>query len=124
MLAGLPREIEEYIIDAEEKCSVCGGELKVIGKEIVRTEVEFKPATLIVKQIVCQVAKCKVCGSDVNDRPEHIQKASVPAKVLPHSIATHSLVAQIMYQKFGMGAPFARQEKDFYQMGLDGERDE
>lgn len=119
MLAGLPKEIEEYIIDAEEKCSVCGGELKVIGKEIVRTEVEFKPATLIVKQIVRQIAKCKSCSSDGNDRPVHIQKASVPAKVLPHSIATHSLVAQIMYQKFGMGAPFARQEKDFYQMGLE-----
>lgn len=119
MLAGLPKEIEEYIIDAEEKCSVCGGELKVIGKEIVRTEVEFKPATLIVKQIVRHIAKCKSCSSDGNDRPVHIQKASVPAKVLPHSIATHSLVAQIMYQKFGMGAPFARQEKDFYQMGLE-----
>ena len=119
MLAGLPKEIEENIIDAEEKCSVCGGELKVIGKEIVRTEVEFKPATLIVKQIVRQIAKCKSCSSDGNDRPAHIQKASVPAKVLPHSIATHSLVAQIMYQKFGMGAPFARQEKDFYQMGLE-----
>lgn len=118
MLAGLTKEIEEYIIDAEEKCSVCGGELKVIGKEIVRTEVEFKPATLLVKQIVRQVAKCKVCGSNENDRPKHIQKASVPAKVLPHSIATHSLVAQVMYQKFGMGVPFARQEKDFYRMGL------
>lgn len=118
MLAGLPKEIEEYVIDAEEKCSVCGGELKVIGKEIVRTEVEFKPATLLVKQIVRQVAKCMVCGSNENDRPKHIQKASVPAKVLPHSIATHSLVAQIMYQKFGMGLPFASQEKDFYRMGL------
>ena len=119
MLDGLPKEIEEYMIDAEEKCSVCGGELKVIGKEIVRTEVEFKPATLIVKQIVRHIAKCKSCSSDGNDRPAHIQKASVPAKVLPHSIATHSLVAQIMYQKFGMGAPFARQEKDFCQMGLE-----
>lgn len=92
--------------------------IQEIGKEIVRTEVQFKPATLLVKRIVRQVAKCMVCGSNENDRPKHIQKASVPAKVLPHSIATHSLVAQIMYQKFGMGLPFARQEKDFYRMGL------
>lgn len=92
--------------------------IQEIGKEIVRTEVQFKPATLLVKQIVRQVAKCMVCGSNENDRPKHIQKASVPAKVLPHSIATHSLVAQIMYQKFGMGLPFARQEKEFYRMGL------
>ena len=38
MLAGLPKEIEEYVIPAEETCNVCGGELKVIGKRIVRTE--------------------------------------------------------------------------------------
>ena len=42
MLAGLPKEIEEYVIPAEETCNVCGGELKVIGKRIVRTEVVFQ----------------------------------------------------------------------------------
>ena len=38
MLAGLPKEIEEYIINPEEKCSVCGGKLKVIGKTLIRTD--------------------------------------------------------------------------------------
>ena len=52
MLVGLPEEIEEYIIPPEEKCSVCGGEMKVVGKRMVRTEVEFHPAKVIVKQIV------------------------------------------------------------------------
>ena len=62
MLAGLPEEIEEYIIPPEEKCSTCGGEMKVIGKRVVRTEVEFRPAKVIVKQIVQQIAKCTDCG--------------------------------------------------------------
>lgn len=31
MLAGLPEEIEEYVIPAEDRCSVCGGKLKVIA---------------------------------------------------------------------------------------------
>lgn len=64
MLAGLPKEIEEYTIPEGETCSKCGGELKIIGKKIVRTEVEFEPAKLKVKQIVQQVAKCTVCGTD------------------------------------------------------------
>lgn len=119
MLASLPKEIEEYVIDPKETCSVCGGMLKVIGKRILRTEVEYIPAKLKVKQIVQQVAKCTVCGTDGSDNPkDHFQKAAVPAPILSHSIVTPSLLANIMYQKFVMGIPFNRQEKDWYRMGL------
>lgn len=119
MLAGLPKEIEEYVIPAEETCNVCGGELKVIGKRIVRTEVEFEPAKLKVKQIVQQIAKCTTCGTDKGENPScHFQKAAVPKPVLPHSISTPSLVAQVMYQKYAMGLPLARQERDWFRMGL------
>ncbi|MDL2302263.1 IS66 family transposase [Lachnospiraceae bacterium OttesenSCG-928-D06] len=33
-------------------------------------------------------------------------------------MATASLVAQVMYQKFALGIPLNRQETDFYRMGL------
>ena len=119
MLAGLPKEIEEYVIPADETCSICGGELKVIGKRLVRTEVEFEPAKLKVKQIVQQIAKCTVCGTDKGDNPNcHFRKAAVPTPPLPHSISTPSLVAQVMYQKFALGLPLARQEKDWFRLGL------
>ena len=119
MLAGIPHDIDEYIINPEETCDICGAPLKIIGKEIVRTEVEFVPARLRVVQVVRQIAKCTECGTGRNNNPkDHFRKAAVPSKVLPHSIATHSLVAQIMYQKFSLGTPFARQESDFYRMGL------
>lgn len=79
MLAGLPQEVEEYVIPPEEKCSVCGGEMKVIGKRVVRTEVEFRPAKLIVKQIVQQVARCAECGEKGSPNVRsHFQKAAVP----------------------------------------------
>lgn len=119
MLAGIPHDIDEYVINPEETCGLCGAPLKIIGKEIVRTEVEFVPARIRVVQVVRQIAKCTECGTGKNNNPKnHFQKAAVPAKVLPHSIATHSLVAQVMYQKFAMGIPLARQENDFYRMGL------
>ena len=119
MLAGIPKEIEEYIINPEETCSQCGSELKVIGKKVVRTEVKFIPAKLKVVQIVQQVAKCMDCGTEGSGfEKDHFQKAAVPTPILPHSIATASLVAQVMYQKFGMGVPLNRQESDFYRMGL------
>lgn len=119
ILAALPREVDEYIINPEETCSVCGGKLKVIGKRLIRTEVEFIPAKLKVVQIVQQIAKCTECGTGKNNNPkDHFQKAAIPSSVLPHSIATASLVAQIMYQKFVMGTPLSRQEKDWYRLGL------
>ena len=91
----------------------------IIGKRIVRTEVTYEPAKLKVKQIVQQIAKCTQCGKEGSENPkDHFQKAAIPVPVLSHSIATPSLVAQVMYQKFAMGMPFARQEKDWYRLGL------
>ncbi|MGL4799003.1 MAG: IS66 family transposase [Cellulosilyticaceae bacterium] len=119
MLELLPKDVEEYIINPEENCSVCGGTLKVIGKKLIRTEVEFVPAKIKVKQVVQQVAKCTQCGTKDSEHPkDHFQKAAIPTPVLPHSIATPSLVAQVMYQKFAMGIPLNRQESDFHRMGL------
>lgn len=119
MLELLPKEVEEYTISSEETCTVCGSELKVVGKKLVRTEVEFVPAKLKVKQIVQEVVKCTKCGTKESEHPkDHFQKAAVPAPVLSHSIATPSLVAQVMYQKFAMGIPLNRQESDFHRMGL------
>ncbi len=62
MLASLPKEIIEYVIPSDDNCPKCGNDLKVIGKEHVRTEVKFIPAKLLIKQIVRQVAKCIDCG--------------------------------------------------------------
>lgn len=119
VLASLPKDVDEYIINPEEVCSTCGGKLKVIGKRLIRTEVEVIPAKLKVVQIVQQIAKCTECGTGKNDNPkDHFQKAAIPSSVLPHFIATASLVAQIMYQKFTMGIPLSRQEKDWYRLGL------
>ena len=119
MLAGLPQEVEEYIIPADETCRVCGGKLVTVGKKLVRTEVEFVPAKLVVKHVIQQVAKCSVCGTAEGENPAcHFQKAAVPAPPLPHSISTPSLAAQVMYQKYALGLPLARQEKDWYRLGL------
>ena len=119
MLAGFPQEVEKYVLPAEEKCSVCGGEMKVTGKKVVRTEVEFQPAKLIVKQIIQQVAKCVNCGTEDSPNEKcHFQKAAVPVPPLAHSISTPFLIAQVMYQKFALGLPLSRQEKDWYRLGL------
>jgi len=119
MLANLPKEITEYVINEEDTCHECGSPLKVIGKEVVRTEVEYKPAKLIVKQIVRQIAKCTKCGTEGSENPnQHIEKAAIPKNVLSHSIATPTLVGHVLHQKYTMGVPLHRTEREFYGMGL------
>ena len=84
MLAGLPQEIEEYIIPADEKCSVCSGKLVTVGKKLVRTEVEFVPAKLVVKHIIQQVAKCSVCGTAAGENPAcHSRRPRSPPRRCP-----------------------------------------
>lgn len=79
MLSGLPQEVEEYVIPDDDRCSVCGGKLIPAGKRLLRTEVEFVPAKLIVKHIFQQVSKCSVCGTAAGKNPVcHFQKAAAP----------------------------------------------
>lgn len=118
MLAWLPEEIEEYVIPTDETCGICGGKMKVISKKLVRTEVEYRPAKIVVKHVVQQIAKCMECGKPGSpNEKSNFRKASVPVSPLAHSIATPSLVAQVMYQKFAMGLPLSRQERDWYRLG-------
>ena len=44
------------------KCQECGSELKKIGTEVVRQEIEYVPAKLKLKIYVREVYKCEECG--------------------------------------------------------------
>ncbi len=114
----LKKEVVEYLIPEEEVCPKCKSSLNVIGKEVIRTEVEFVPAKLLVKQIVRQVAKCSCCGQkDSEQKTPTFVKAQIPKSPLPHSFSTPSLIGQVLHQKFSLGLPFERQEKDWYYLG-------
>ena len=99
LTADLPRETVECILSPEEAfCDVCESELKVIGKKKVRSEMEYIPAKLVMKDYVQYVYKCPDCGKTDEHPDDVICSAPVPAPVLTHSIAAPSTVAWIMYQ--------------------------
>lgn len=124
LTAELPRETIECVLSPEEAdCGICGSEMKVIGKKKVRSEMEYIPAKLVMKDYVQYIYKCAECGKD-DERPyDMICSAPVPAPVLTHSIASPSSVAWIMYQKYKMSVPLYRQEQDFRRMGVALKRD-
>jgi transposase len=124
LIKELPHEIVECVLNPEEAvCGICGSELKVIGKKKVRSEMEYIPAKLIIKDYVQNVYKCVKCGKDDANPYDMIYSAPVPAPVLTHSVAAPSSVAWIMYQKYMLSVPLYRQERDFKRMGAELKRD-
>lgn len=109
LISELPRETIECILNPEEAyCDICGTELKIIGKKKVRSEMEFIPSKLVMKDYIQYVYKCTDCGENDEHPYDVIRSAPVPAPVLTHSIASPSSVAWIMYQKYMMSVPLYR----------------
>lgn len=123
LIKSLPHEVVECVIGEGDVCETCGSELITIGKKKIRSEMEYVPAKLIIKDYVQYVYKCIDCGLNDTNPYDSIYSATVPAPVLTHSFASPSIVAWIMYQKYVMSVPLYRQEKDFKRMGAELKRD-
>ncbi len=113
--AELPRV--EIIHDIDDKtCACCGHALHRMGEE-VSEQIEFIPAQIRVIKNVRPKYSCRACenqGTDVT-----IQIADVPPAIIPKSMATPSLLAQIISSKMHYGLPLYRQEKLFNQAGIE-----
>ena len=105
--------------DEDLVCPKCGGELKKIGTEVVRQEIEFVPAKLKMVTYVKEVYKCTKCETSKGENETAtIIKTKTPRALLAHSFASSSLATEVIYQKYYMGVPLYRQEKVWDDRGL------
>jgi len=102
--------------EEEKACISCGSELRVLGKEEVRTELVIIPAQMRVLKYVRLNYVCTDCEKQTGFAT--IMKSPVPAPVIKHSLASPSSVAHVMYQKYVNAVPLYRQEKDWANMGF------
>lgn len=113
----LPREEVLHDIPDEDKvCDCCGHALHRMGEE-VSEKLEFIPATVRVLRHVRPKYSCRACEKHGTDTT--IKIAPVKPSILPKSIATPSLLAQIISAKFQFGLPLYRQEAMFKQYGIE-----
>lgn len=119
LIADIPHEIVECVINQNEGCEVCNSGLQVIGKKKVRTELEFIPARVKATEYIQYIYKCVNCGSSDEFPEPFIKKANVPAPVMFRSLASSTSVAWIMYQKYVLAVPLYRQEKEWLRMGIE-----
>lgn len=96
-------------------CPNCLSDLKPVGKEVVREELEYIPAKLQIVRYVRMAYECPKCKH--TDHP-YIEKALTPTSLMNHSLASPSSVANVMYQKYVNAVPLYRQEKEWENMGI------
>lgn len=87
----------------------------MIGKEVVRKELEYIPATIKVVEYVSINYGCPKCKQEA--KKPNIIHFPVPPSLLG-SYASSSIVAGVIYQKYTNGLPLYRQEKDWLQYGF------
>ncbi|MBT8134092.1 MAG: IS66 family transposase, partial [Gammaproteobacteria bacterium] len=113
----LPRETVVHDIPAEDKiCDCCGTELHRMGED-KSEQLEFIPARLKVIEHIRPKYSCRHCeqhGTEVV-----IKIAPVPATPIPKSIATASLLSQVITSKYQYALPLYRQEQLFQQYGIE-----
>ena len=105
----LPRE--RVVIPAPTSCPCCGGSrLSKLGEDITET-LEVIPRQWKVIQTVREKFSCRDC--------EGITQAPAPFHVIPRGWAGPSLLAMILFEKFGQHQPLNRQAERYAREGVD-----
>jgi transposase len=106
--AHLPRE--RLVIPGPAACPCCGGKLAKLGETITET-LEVVPRQWKVIQTVREKFTCRAC--------EKITQPPAPFHVIPRGHVGPSLLAMILYAKFGEHQPLNRQSESYAREGID-----
>ena len=98
------------MIDPPTACECCGGNrLRKLGEDVTRT-LESVPRQWKVIETVREKFSCRDC--------EKISQAPAPFHVIPRGWAGPSLLAMILFEKFGQHQPLNRQAERYALEGV------
>ena len=105
----LPRE--RIVVPGPSACSCCGStRLAKLGEDVTET-LEVVPRQWKVLQYVREKFTCRAC--------ERISQAPAPFHVLPRGFAGPSLLAMVLFEKYGQHQPLNRQAERYGREGVD-----
>lgn len=113
-------EREEVVLDIPEdqKRCACGDDLVRIGEE-VSEKLEVIPARFIVKRYVRPKYACHTCEGSADEDLPAVRIAAMPPAIIQRGIATPTLLAFIIVNKYVDSMPLARQETSFARLGVE-----
>ncbi len=115
-LKDLPVEVIEYRLEADAQiCPCCQGPLHEMSTQ-ERQELIVIPAQVKVLKHIQYIYACRRCERENISTP--IIKAEMPRPILPGSLASPSILAYIMDQKYTNSLPLYRQEQQFLRLGV------
>ena len=107
--AHLPRE--RLVVPAPTTCQCCGGRrLAKIGEVITET-LDVVPRRWFVRQTVREKFTCRDC--------EQLSEPPAPFHVIPRARIGASLLAMILFEKYGQHQPLNRQSERYAREGVD-----
>jgi transposase len=102
---------ERVVVPGPTNCSCCGGSRLVkLGEDVTET-LEVVPRTWKVIQTVREKFSCRDC--------ETIDQAPAPFHATPRGFAGPSLLAMILFEKYGQHQPLNRQSERYAREGVD-----
>jgi transposase len=107
--ADLPRE--RVVVPGPTTCACCGSRRLAKLGETVTERLESVPRQWKVVQTVREKFTCRDC--------EKISQAPAPFSVLPRGLAGPSLLAMILFEKYGQHQPLNRQSERYAREGID-----
>jgi transposase len=106
---GLPRE--RIVVPGPTACTCCGStRLAKLGEDVTET-LEVVPRQWKVLQYVREKFTCRAC--------EKISQSPAPFHVLPRGFAGPSLLAMVLFEKYGQHQPLNRQSDRYRREGID-----
>jgi transposase len=107
--AHLPRE--RVVVPGPTECACCGSKrLAKLGEDVTET-LEVVPRQWKVVQTIREKFTCRDC--------ERISQAPAPFSVLSRGFAGPSLLAMILFEKYGQHQPLNRQSERYAREGVD-----
>jgi transposase len=104
-------ERERVVIEAPKACACCGGSrLAKIGEDVTKTLEEI-PRRFKLVETVREKFTCRDC--------ERITQPPAPFHATPRGLIGATLLATILFDKFGMHIPLNRQSVRFKSEGID-----
>lgn len=107
------RQVTVDTLSSDDRvCPLCGSEMLAIGTEVIRSEIVYTPPKLERIEYIATTYACPECKD--TEEPQFI-KDNGKAALISGSYVSESLLAYILYRKYGLYIPLYRQEQDFLQ---------